>query len=770
MAKWQFSFDQLYSEDWENTPETIKRLVESLILSATALDTESDPKGAATPRDRLVLDRSDRRHNGAEHNQTEAALKQSEQRFRLLFEATPKIAVQGYNQQRQVIYWNHASEQLYGYTKLEAIGRQLEDLIIPPEMRCGVIAAVQNWLTKGEAIPAGELSLMRKDGSRVAVYSSHMMLVNSEGESELYCVDIDLSDCKQAEEALRESESRYRLLAENTNDLVCLHNLQGHYLYVSPSCEPLLGYRYQEMLGQDPYRFFHPDDRDRIYQEAHLAAIRGKPVPITYRILHKSGHYVWFETLTKPILNASGEIVQLQTTSRDVTERIQAQAQLRYDALHDELTGLPNRYLLMERLELAINRTTRFENYHFAVLFLDLDRFKVINDSLGHLAGDQLLIAIAQKLQATLRSIDLAARLGGDEFVILLEEITEIQEAVRATERIFATLQTPFMIEGRQVYTTFSIGIVLNTKDYRQASHLLRDADIAMYRAKNMGKARYEIFDAEMHSQALNRLHVENDLRRAIEQQEFVLHYQPILALETGSLVGFEALIRWQHPTQGLKFPGDFIAIAEETGLITRLDYWALETACNQLARWRTAFPEATTIRMSVNLSVQDLRRSNLLEEVDRILAETRLRGCYLTLEITESMLIEDVESTITLLSQLKERAIQISIDDFGTGYSSLNYLHRLPVDNLKVDRSFVNQIQTGKQNHQIVETIAALSHQLGLDAIAEGIETPQQLDRLKQLGYKFGQGYLFSKPLPQEAAEKLLADHNSPHRLPDYS
>ncbi len=572
---------------------------------------------------------------------------------------------------------------------------------------------------------------------------------------------LDVSDRKRAEAALRESETRYRLLAENMNDLVCLHDLDGRYVYVSPSCEALLGYRYQEMLGQDPYEFFHPDDRERVYQEAHSPTLEGKSVPITYRIRHKSGAYIWFETLTKPILDATGNVIQLQTTSRDVTERIQVQQQLQYDALHDALTGLPNRQLLMERLELSIHRAKRLNAYQFAVLFLDLDRFKVINDSLGHLAGDQLLIAIAQKLQTTLRSIDLVARLGGDEFVILLEEIDHIQEAIRATERIFAMLQSPILIENREVYTTSSIGIVLGTKDYEQASDLLRDADIAMYRAKRNGKARYEIFNTEMHTQVLQRLHLENDLRRAIENQEFVLHYQPIVALDTGCLAGFEALIRWQHPTQGMKPPGDFIAVAEETGLITRLDYWALWTACEQLVAWQTAFPELPALKVSVNLSAQDLCQPDLLAEVDRVLTQTRLPGTGLALELTESMLIEDVESTITLLSQLKERGIEISIDDFGTGYSSLNYLHCLPVDNLKVDRVFVNQIQAGKRDRQIVETIAALSHQLDLKPIAEGIETQHQLERLRQLGYQFGQGYFFSRPLPSAAIETRLTQQN---------
>jgi len=475
----------------------------------------------------------------------------------------------------------------------------------------------------------------------------------------------------------------------------------------------------------------------------------------------KSGDYIWFETLTTHLTDARGQIVQLQTTSRDVTKRIQFQNQLEHDALHDALTGLPNRHLLIERLELSIQRAKRLDNYHFAVLFLDLDRFKVVNDSLGHLAGDKLLIAIAQKLQVAINGIDLVARLGGDEFVILLDEIKDMQEAIHNTERILAELQIPLTIEEREVYMTCSVGIVLGTKDYTDASHLLRDADIAMYRAKNKGKARYEIFDAEMHMQAVHRMHLENDLRRAIKCQEFVLHYQPIVSLENGYLVGFEALIRWQHPSQGLKYPGEFISVAEEIGMITSLDFWALKTACQQLTKWQTTFPNLPILKISVNLSAQDLQRSNLLEEVDRILVQTHMSGDCLTLELTESMLIEDIQSTILLLIQLKARGIQISIDDFGTGYSSLSYLHRLPIDNLKVDRSFVNQMQEGKRSHQIVETIATLSVQLEIDAIAEGIETQQQLELLQQLGYKFGQGYLFSRPLRPEDAEALLASNN---------
>lgn len=610
-----------------------------------------------------------------------------------------------------------------------------------------------------------EKRYLRKDGTVLWANTTVSLMTDTQGKPLNTVVVVeDISDRvrlnlerKQAEAALRDSESRYRLVADSMNDLVCLHDPDGNYLYISPSCEALIGYSAAEMFERDPYFFFHPEDRERVRRTSHLPTLSGKSAPITYRARHKAGHYIWFETLTKPILDDAGNVVQIQTTSRDVNARIQAQAQLRHDALHDQLTGLPNRSLLVERLNLAIHRAQQMASFQFAVLFLDLDRFKVINDSLGHLAGDRLLITVAHKLRAMLNPTDVAARLGGDEFIILLEEIEGIQTPIHIAERIFAELRSPVVLEGREVYITASIGLVLSDARYTKAADLIRDADIAMYRAKQSGKARFAIFDTKMHTLAMARLHLENDLRQAIDRNQFVLHYQPIVALETGALVGFEALMRWQHPIDGLKNPGDFIPIAEETGLITQLDAWGLQTACSQLAAWQQNFPRWRHLKISVNLSAQDLRQQQLANQVERVLAETGLSPDCLTLEITESMLIDDVASTIDLLSYLKQLGVQISIDDFGTGYSSLSYLHRLPIDTLKVDRSFVIQMETEAKNQQIVATIAALSQQLGFDAIAEGIETHTQLKGLQQLGYRYGQGHLFARALaPNEVATLL--------------
>ena len=558
----------------------------------------------------------------------------------------------------------------------------------------------------------------------------------------------------RSQESIRESEQRYRLLAENINDLVCLHSPDRRYLYLSPSCKSLLGYDDKELIGQDLYILLHPDDQYLIANKFDAITLERNNIPIIYRFRHKSGNYVWLETLAKPILGEAGNVVQIQTTSRDVTERILVQERFKYEALHDALTGLPNRNLLMERLKLGINRIHNFEGYHFAILFLDLDRFKVVNDSLGHLVGDHLLIIISQKLQSILRSIDLIARIGGDEFVILLDEIKDIQDTIRLTERIFQELSVPLMIEEREIYVSTSIGLVFATKDYIRAADLLRDADIAMYRAKNQGKGTYKIFNQEMHAEAIKRLHLENDLRKAIDQKQFLAYYQPIIDISNNRLVGFEALVRWQHPTRGFVSPAEFIPLAEETNLVVAIDSWMLFTACQQLAIWKTKFPDHLPLKISVNLSARNFMQANFIEEIDLILMQTGLDANSLTLEITESMLIENINKTIDLLTKVKSRNIQVSIDDFGTGYSSLSYLHLFPLDNLKIDYSFVSKMQNEERNYQVVSTIISLGHHLGLAIVAEGIETAQQMQWLKELGCEFGQGYLFSKPISAQDIE----------------
>ncbi|MBW4446022.1 MAG: EAL domain-containing protein [Spirirestis rafaelensis WJT71-NPBG6] len=459
-----------------------------------------------------------------------------------------------------------------------------------------------------------------------------------------------------------------------------------------------------------------------------------------------------------PILNEHGEIHQILGITHDITERKRAEEQLLHNAFHDALTGLPNRAWFMECLKDAIERAKQQENYLFAVLFLDLDRFKVINDSLGHLVGDQFLIKIASRLKACLRSIDTAARLGGDEFTILLEGIENLSEAIEVVELIQQQLALPFDLDGQEVFTTASIGIALNSiLTYDQPENLLRDADTAMYRAKVLGRARYELFNPDMYTNAVDRLQLETDLRRAIERQEFRVYYQPIVSLSSGTISGFEALLRWQHPERGLVYPADFIPLAEETGLIVEIGYWVLFEACRQMQVWQMRYPTSFLDKISVNLCAKQFYQADLIEQIAEILRSTGLDACSLVLEITESAIMENGDEANTALSQLREMGIELSIDDFGTGYSSLGRLHTFPINVLKIDRSFVSPMDANNRNLEIIEIIVTLADKLGMDVTAEGVETQEQLALVRKLKCEYGQGYFFSRPLDSSAAEALI-------------
>ncbi|HET7321818.1 MAG TPA: EAL domain-containing protein, partial [Longimicrobiaceae bacterium] len=443
----------------------------------------------------------------------------------------------------------------------------------------------------------------------------------------------------------------------------------------------------------------------------------------------------------------------------DITSRRMMEEQLRHDALHDSLTGLPNRLLFMERLAHAIVRSKRRENYLFAVLFLDLDRFKIINDSLGHHVGDELLVLVASRLQDCLRTEDTVARLGGDEFAILLEDIGGIGDATRIAERIQHGLAEPVNLSGFEVFTSASIGIALSSSAYERPEYLLRNADMAMYRAKASGQAHFEVFDRAMHADALARLQMETDLRRALERGEFRLHYQPIVDLETGRLRAVEALLRWAHPDRGRMEPEDFVPVAEETGIILPIGRWVLEEACSRVRQWQERFGEQAPATVAVNLSAKQFSQADMVEQIAHALESSGLGAEALRLEITESAVVENADAAVILLERLKRIGVEISLDDFGTGYSSLSYLHRFPLDALKIDRSFVGRMNEEERSAQLVQTVLALARSLGVAAVAEGVETPAQLAALRDLGCQHAQGYLFAPPLdPDELEERLTA------------
>jgi diguanylate cyclase (GGDEF)-like protein/PAS domain S-box-containing protein len=654
--------------------------------------------------------------------------------------------------------WRYISpqvEDVLGFHPTEFTSQVWFDHIHPDD-RDEVLAEEERAL----AAPPGcrhtsEYRMRRKDGGTVWISDEFVMLEEADGARFYRGVMLDISARKRVEEALRASEERFRSLVQNSTDVIALLDPLGVIAYISPSVERISGFRPQELVGRNGFELLHPDDvASAMERMAEVLDASGVVTTMEVRGRHKDGSWRWLEATGMSLVddpNVGGIVINY----RDVTARKRLEDELSYQAFHDPLTGLANRALFRDRLEHALAHRER-SSHPLAVMLMDLDDFKTVNDSLGHEAGDMVLCAVAQRLLESTRPSDTAARLGGDEFAVLVDELEDVNDAVAVAERLVEIMREPVRVGPRKLSLQASIGIAL-AREVEHVDQLLRNADVAMYRAKSHGHGRYALYEARMHAAVVERLELRHDLEQALENEEFILHYQPIVVLAKRLVVGCEALVRWNHPSRGLLPPAAFIPVAEDTGLIEPLGRWVLREACRQTRAWQLGYTSDPPLSIAVNLSARQFQRDGLPREVAAALRDSGLAARDLTLEITESLLMEDTEATMSRLRQLKDLGVRLAVDDFGTGHSSLAYLQRFPIDRLKLDKRFVDSIGRDQAAQVLAKAVVNLGTSLGLKTVAEGIELGEQAAELVELGCEFGQGYYFWRALDAPQMEALL-------------
>ncbi|HUJ27892.1 MAG TPA: EAL domain-containing protein, partial [Myxococcales bacterium] len=694
-----------------------------------------------------------------ERRQAAQALRQSEDKFRALVEQS--LVGCYIIQDGRYVYANPKMAEIFGYSQDEIErGVTVEDLTCPedlPLVRENLRLRVEGNIQSIHYAFRGK----RKDGTPIDI-EVHGARTDWRGRPAVIGTLLDITERKRAERAMRESEERYALAAQGANDGLWDWDLREGRIFYSGRWKAQIGARDGE-IGDGPDEWFgrvHPDDRERLLGElgAHLEG-RTPFLEVEHRVRHLDGSWRWMLVRGAAVRDANGTAYRLAGSQSDITERKNTEEKLLHDALHDALTALPNRSLFTDRLSQAMAFSRRREGYRFAVLLLDVDRFKTINESLGHLAGDLLLVEVANRLLACVRPGDTVARLGGDEFAILLEDFSDPEEPIHAADRIQQALGAAHDLGGTEVFATASIGVAAGGPEYAHPEELLRDADTAMYRAKDMGRARHAFFQPAMHEHARAQLQLEMDLRRAIDRGELRLAYQPVVSLWSGQVSSCEALVFWEHPTRGRIPPGDFIPAAEETGLVVPLGAWALQRACADCRKWNDA---GHGVSVSVNLSGRQLLHHDVIGDVRRALADSGLDARRLRLEVTESVIMENAGPAALLLQQLKALSVHLLLDDFGTGYSSLSYLHNFRFDTLKIDRSFVSRLEQAGKQAEIVRTIVSLARALNMEVVAEGVENLAQLQQLQLLEVESAQGFYFSRSLEAAAFADLLQSHRT--------
>ncbi len=676
-------------------------------------------------------------------------LERNEARFRAMVRESSDIMAiidaHGY-----LTYVSPATERILGLDSDALIGTNAFDLVHPDD-RPLALHAFDVATSEPDAADQVEFRMSHADGGWRNIEAVSTNLVHDPAIAGLVVSARDVTDRRRAEAELREAQERFRSAFEHAPIGMALMALDGRLFRVNRAMVQILGRSTEELLITTVRDLTHPDDHEACAEAlGRLLSGQAPSLQLELRYIHHDGHPVWVSLSWSLVRDLHGNALYFVCQMEDITERKASGEALAHQAIHDPLTGLPNRTLFVDRLGRELTRAAAM-NRRMAVLFLDLDRFKVVNDSLGHSAGDRLLVAVADRLSGAMRPDDVVARFGGDEFTVLCQNVTSAETAELIAERIGEVIAKPVPLVEGEVFVTASIGIAMSDGQHDTPETLLRNADAAMYSAKENGRDRSEVFDAPTHHRAVDDLRTDSALHRAIERGELRMHYQPVLDIARGALTGFEALIRWQHPERGLVPPSEFIPLAEETGLIVPLGAWALEESCRQAVRWYKASSDRTRLSMSVNLSPRQLAEPSFPNDVARVLSQTGMYPDSLWLEITETTLMRDIESALSALGALRALGLHLAIDDFGTGYSSMAYLERLPVESLKIDRSFVAGVGRRSDSSAIATAIVSLAHALRLKTVAEGIEQPEQLEWLRSIGCEFGQGFLFGPARPAE-------------------